>query len=413
MLCRHSGNVRGIVADTKYRQIADELLADITAGRFQPTGRLPSETQLVRRFDVSRPTAARALRELQNQGLIERRAGSGTFVRQQAAVVEEGQRVIGLLAPEIGSTEILEVICGDIARLARLHDCALLWGREGVHPNVNEAFADPTNAQSVTVGADPIEASRQLCDAFIQRSVPGVFFVPLEHHPDSQNLNFRITDRLRQAGIAVVLVDRDIHPFPQRSEFDLVGIDNFAAGFTAASHLLKLGCNGLLFLAPPQTAPTIAQRIAGAREAVISQEPSARPLQVARFEPDDVDEIEKLIARFRLVADASVADARDPLDAIICSNDRVAATLMQTLAKLGIEVPRDIRLIGFDDVKYAQLLTVPLTTIRQPYRDIAMVAFRSMLDCIEKVVVPPRQYLLASQLIVRESCGAYMKPQPM
>ena len=113
------------------------------------------------------------------------------------------------------------------------------------------------------------------------------------------------------------------------------------------------------------------------------------------------------------MADASAADARDPLDAIICSNDRVAATLMQTLAKLGIEVPRDIRLIGFDDVKYAQLLTVPLTTIRQPCRDIAMVAFRSMLDCIEKVVVPPRQYLLASQLIVRESCGAYMKPQPM
>ena len=69
--------------ETKHREISRQLLAEIAVGKYRPDGRLPSETQLVKRFGVSRPAVARALRDLQTEGLIERRAGSGTYVRRQ------------------------------------------------------------------------------------------------------------------------------------------------------------------------------------------------------------------------------------------------------------------------------------------------------------------------------------------
>ncbi|TWU20315.1 Arabinose metabolism transcriptional repressor [Novipirellula galeiformis] len=403
------------MAAPKYKQIAQELMAEITSGHYQPTGRLPSEAQLVKRFDVSRPTAAMALRMLQDQGLIVRRAGSGTFVRQQSVAVDNGQRKIGLLVPEINETEILEAICGDLARLARLHDFSLLWcagiddesGERSPRATSLPSTSDPATSQSSEESSpsanalsdssedlDPIRVASKICKPFLDQSVSGVFFAPFEHHEKSRELNLRITDLLRQAGVSIVLLDHDIHPFPTRSEFDLVGINNLASGYVAATHLLKLGCKRLCFLAPPLAAPTITHRIAGAREGAFTHEDQLAEFQVHRLQPDN---------------DAAIKPIAESSDAIICSNDRVAATLMQTLARLGIAVPSDIRLVGFDDVNYAQLLTVPLTTIHQPCRDIAVVAFRAMLDSIEKIVVPARHYLLPGQLVVRESCGAYQK----
>ena len=72
-------------SEPKHQAISRELLAEIAAGKYGPTGRLPSEAQLVRRFGVSRPTVARALRDLQEQGLVERRVGSGSFARTASA----------------------------------------------------------------------------------------------------------------------------------------------------------------------------------------------------------------------------------------------------------------------------------------------------------------------------------------
>ncbi len=392
------------MSESKYKLIAQELLAEITAGKYEPTGRLPSEAQLVKRYEVSRPTAAMALRQLQDQGLIERRAGSGSFVRRKQATNEQGQRRIGLLAPELQETEILDAICGDLARLARLHDFNLLWGEEFEdRSEVTQANSPPLrHAPSILEEArttshapgefHPLKYSRSLCQPFLEQDVCGVFFAPFECHAQSRELNHRITDLLKQAGISIILLDRDIYPFPIRSEFDLVGIDNFAGGYMAAMHLLKLGCKRLVFLAPPLTAPTVTHRIAGAREAALDFDGKGISLRVERFEPDEDKPTKKLAAT---------------ADAVVCSCDRVAATLMQALARIGVEVPRDLQLVGFDDVNYARLLTVPLTTIHQPCRDIAVVAFRAMLDSIEKAVVPPRQYLLPGQLIVRESCGAY------
>lgn len=78
---------------------------------------------------------------------------------------------------------------------------------------------------------------------------------------------------------------------------------------------------------------------------------------------------------------------------------------MHTLISLGQRIPEDIRIVGIDDVKYARLLPVPLTTLHQPCRDIGRMAMAVMLDRIANPDLPPRDVLLRCELVERKSCG--------
>ena len=96
---------------------------------------------------------------------------------------------------------------------------------------------------------------------------------------------------------------------------------------------------------------------------------------------------------------------KDHPDAFLCANDFTAGKLMHTLISIGQRIPEDIRIVGIDDVKYASLLPVPLTTQRQPCRDIGRIALAVMLDRISNPDLPPRDILLGCQMVVRRSCG--------
>jgi DNA-binding LacI/PurR family transcriptional regulator len=79
---------------------------------------------------------------------------------------------------------------------------------------------------------------------------------------------------------------------------------------------------------------------------------------------------------------------------------------MRSLSTLGLRVPEDIRIVGIDDVKYASLLQVPLTTLHQPCEDIGAAALSAMLERLNYPETPTRDILLPVKLVVRESCGA-------
>jgi len=364
-------------SEPKHGRISRDLLAEIASGKYAPSGRLPSEAQLVERFGVSRPTVARALRDLQDQGLVERRVGSGTYVRGKASA--DVVRQFGLLIPGLGRTEIFGVICGELAGLARVHGYGLLWGGSRARPGDD-------------LGAD--EAEEQ-CDQFIRGRVEGVFFAPFEHLERRVEINRRLAEKLSGAGIAVVLLDRDLGAFPARSEFDLVGVDNFAGGYGLADHLLRLGCRDLAFAVRPASAGTVDARIAGACEAMRVRGLAVPPTFVREGEPDDPQFARRFTGKGRV-------------DAVLCANDHVAAQLLRSLERADVRVPADTRMVGFDDVRFATLLAVPLTTMHQPCREIAAVALRAMLDRIADPTLPPRGLALTPRLVVRESCGAYL-----
>ncbi len=366
--------VRPVVSMTppKHRRVYDALALGIASGRWRPGDRLPSEADLSREFRVSRITVGRAMLELQRAGLIERRAGSGTYLR---AAAPHGGLSFGLLIPDLGETEIFEAICQGMmaSPLARQH--ALLWGSIGAVTGTKE------------------ERALALCRQYIERQVAGVFFAPLELSPTKDEANLRIIELLEGARVPIVLLDRTAVAYPDRGQHDLVGIDNRRAGYLVTEHLLTLGARRIGFVALPHAASTVEAREAGYREALYRRGVGVEASLVHRCDPSDALAVAALLERTRA-------------DAIVCANDRTAASLMRTLLELHREVPRDIRLVGIDDVPYAALLPTPLTTLRQPTRALGAAALSTMLERVSQLDRPTRDVLLHGELIVRRSCGA-------
>jgi DNA-binding LacI/PurR family transcriptional regulator len=206
-------------------------------------------------------------------------------------------------------------------------------------------------------------------------------------------VNKRIIESLAQAGIPVMLLDRCFLPYPDRSQYDLIGIDNRRAGYIVTEHLLKLGCRKILFIARPHSASTVDARVAGFREAMFCYGAPCNSEFVRRGDPSDTEFIRRVLAEV-------------PAQAFVCANDHTAAQLMRSLSTLGFRVPEDIRIVGIDDVKYASLLQVPLTTLHQPCEDIGAAALSAMLERLNYPETPTKDILLPVKLVVRESCGA-------
>jgi GntR family transcriptional regulator of arabinose operon len=357
-----------------HRAIYEQLLSEIQTGVYKPGERLPSEAVLCERFQASRITVARAFQTLQREHLVTRRPGSGTYVEKPA---RQDSLQFGLLIPDLGTTDIFEPICQGIMRspAARFH--SLTWG----HSTGQEK--------------DLERAAEQLCQQYITQKVAGVFFAPAEFTEARSDVNRTIACRLKEAGVTVVLLDRCYENYPQRSHFDLVGIDNHRAGRMVTDHLLDTGARRIVFAMRPHSAPTVDARMAGYRDALFSFDQRLAPSSIAgNFE--DPAWVRRMLDRERP-------------DAILCANDYTAAHLMQTLIALGIRIPEDIKMAGVDDVSYAKLLPTQLTTIRQNCAEIGAVAMAVMLDRLAHPSQPVKDVLIRTELVVRAStCGNAM-----
>lgn len=354
----------------KFLQLYETLKKAIEDGAYKNDQKLPTEIELAEQYGLSRPTVAKALDMLRKEGLIERTSGIGTFVRQQS---KADLNNFGLLIPGLGETEIFESICGHMSHLAQLRNFNLIWSG--------------SMQEDAAMRREHIE---QLANRYIEQRISGVFFTPLELTSEKDPVNQNIVRLFDRAGIPVVLMDRDIVSFPARSQYDLVGVDNFRLAFILTRHLLEQGCKTVKFVARPYSAPTVQLRIFGYLQA----------LQEANIagSPDDI-----------FIEDTYDADfARRLLDntnqpGVLCANDTTASRLMHTLTDQGYKIPTDVKVAGVDDIKYANYLRVPLTTYKQPCKDIAKVAMDLMFSRIQEPGQKARTIYLDGELVVRKS----------
>jgi GntR family transcriptional regulator of arabinose operon len=355
----------------KYLEIIQSLRHDIGSGRYRPGARLPSEAELVRKFKVSRMTVVKAIQQLQQEGLVNRRVGSGTF----ASDLDAGRgKAFGLLIPDLGQTEIFEPICRGMMRSPFLSSHSLSWGH------------------ALSTSKHKEEEAEQLCQHYIEQGVAGVFFAPLEFS-SRRDVNSRILAALNKARIPVILLDRDFVDYPNRSNYDLVGLNNRRAGYIVTEHLIRQGATRIAFFAREHSAETVEHRIVGYREALFTHDLPIDKSLVLRGEASDA-------------AFVVAAMQHNRVDAIMCANDHTAANLMQTLINLGVRVPQDVRIAGIDDVKYANLFPIPLTTFHQPCGGIGAASMSAMLERVTHPDLPTRSILLNGHLVVRQSCGA-------
>ena len=353
--------------DTKHRQLADALRKRIGEGVYKAGAPFPSERALIRRFGYSRVTVQHALRELEADGLIVRRQGRGTFVTASGA-----SRQIGLIVPGVACTDFFQPIVCEINQLARKEGYGLL-------------FAEVYSLDRVK----RIRQVRELAAEFVKKRVAGVIYEPL-CGPNGVDANEHILRVFRKAKIPVVLLDCDIVPFPQRSGYDVVGVNDVEAGAKIAEHLLSVGAKKVHFLICELCPTTFLNRLYGA-ETVLARAGLLKKSSVLHAEAEDLAALKRHLRR------------HGRPDAFVCSNDAIAAVFRQTLERAGLSVPRNVLLTGFSDMPVASLMTPSLTTIRQDRNQMGGAAFHRLRSRMADPSLPANEILFPAPLVVRES----------
>lgn len=353
-----------------YKTIYTTLKDEISNGNFPTGSLLPTEQTLAQKYSVSRPTIAKVYNQLQTEGYLKKTKGLGTIVVHENITSEY---TFGLLLPGAGESEIFSIINDQLLKLSESGQFNCLW--EGA------------TAGSADIRRTLIETCR---DNYIKRKVDGIFFSPLERVPDANKINIRICEDIRKAGIPLILIDRDIMNFPERSQFDLVSLDNFNAGCLMAQHLVDAGCEMIHYFYRPDSASSVLLRLSGVKDVVQKHNLPFDRKNVHCGNPEDATFVKQI----------SVIPGKT---GIICANDSTAAVLMSTIDAIGLKISSDLLICGYDNMKYSQHLKHALTSFKQPCEEIANVSVELMMRRIKNKNAVPVTVTLTGEIISRDS----------
>jgi LacI family transcriptional regulator len=206
---------------------------------------------------------------------------------------------------------------------------------------------------------------QQLLDLLQEQAVRGIIISPIG--PD-QTVLLEVSRR----GTPVVLVD---HP---RGQLDLcaVSVDDVLGGRLAAEHLLSLGHRRIAFLGAAIEPGTVKQRRQGVRQALkaagLDPDQALLDLRMPNHPPPLVDAA--------AAAAEQILAAQPPPTAVICFNDTAALGILDGLNAAGVQVPQDLSVIGYDDLRFAARLAPPLSTVNQPKYELGRTAANLLLE---------------------------------
>ena len=182
-----------------------------------------------------------------------------------------------------------------------------------------------------------------------------------------------------------------------RARVTSVGATNFAGGVAAARHLLSLGHRRVAYVGGSPTAACSQARMGGFRSAMHA----AGLAGPGRLRPGRVVPLPGRRRR-----EAALFALPAPPTAVFAACDEVAAGVVEAARARGLRVPEDLSVVGFDDTQLARYASPPLTTVRQPLREMGAVALRTALRMAAGEELDSHHVELATELIVRKSTAA-------
>jgi LacI family transcriptional regulator len=194
--------------------------------------------------------------------------------------------------------------------------------------------------------------------------------------------------------LPVVLLAR-----PAVDDADTVLAENRNSAIELVQHLFGHGLDSLLFVGDPDASPDAAERWSGFLDAHrLNGRPQPAPPLVSDFtEGGGHDAV-----RTRLSAGL---DGPGLPDGLVCANDEIALGALRAARELGIEVPTQLAITGWDDIPVAALVAPALTTVRQPMRELGSTAAVLLAERVSAGRREPRHVLLPTSLVLRASCG--------
>ncbi|PRY14444.1 LacI family DNA-binding transcriptional regulator [Kineococcus rhizosphaerae] len=198
-------------------------------------------------------------------------------------------------------------------------------------------------------------------------------------------------DALAAVNLPLVVIDPLNLP---RREVASVGSTNFTGGMSATNHLLAQGHRNIAWVGGPPGSQCNQARLHGYRAAMESAGLAPDPLHILN-EDFRYDAGRRL--GHRLLA------GPDRPTAVVGGCDSIALGIMEAARTLGLRVPDDLSVTGFDDTELAPMAAPPLTTVRQPLRDMGRVALRTVLRMASGEQLDSHHVELATELVVRGS----------
>lgn len=287
------------------------------------------------------------------------------FVRNDAArqLKAGSSKTIGLVVPDVSNP-----FFGELSRGAE--DAAAAAGYAVV-------LANSANIQ---------KREAAYLSLFEEQRVGGIVISPLEDVTES-------VIRLRERGTPSVLVDRKADPAICCS----VSVDDIFGGRIAVEHLISKNATRIAFVGGPLEFQQVADRLAGAQEAVAA---AGGGVSLERIATPDLT-----VLAGREVGEeiANRAPEHRP-DGIFCANDLLAVGIMQAFVfNSRVRIPQDVALVGYDDISFAPAAIVPLTSIRQPEVELGARAIELLLHEVEGGAHAHQQLTFQPVLVVRDS----------
>lgn len=223
-------------------------------------------------------------------------------------------------------------------------------------------------------------------EVLLGKQIDGIILVSAGSHIDS-------LEALAKGDIAAVVVDRKV----TGAKTDSVMVDNETGGYQATNYLLELGHTRIGCITGPSLLTPSAARVEGYRKALLENN---------LLVDDDLIVMGDFRAQSSYQATLELLEKKDPPTALFACNDMMAVGALHAADELGLKVPRDISIIGFDDITLASFTIPPLTTVAQPSHEIGLLAAEMVIDRIQKPTTARRSETLSTKIVIRNSCQA-------
>jgi LacI family transcriptional regulator len=337
-----------------------------TTGMPGPRASAPTIAQIAREVGVSAPTVSKVLNGRADVAETTRtkvedaleRAG---YRRRRAAPPAAGTGLIDLVFHSFGSVWSLGIIRGVEQAAAAARTSVILSELGGLH-----------------------RPPQTWLDATLLRPPVGVLLV-------ASGLSGGQRRQLVSRGIPFVVIDTDGEP---PADVPVVGSDNWNGGLVAARHLLQLGHRHIAAISGPADMLCSRARIDGFRSAFEGSGVTFDPhlLRGGNFEVE---------AGYR--AGRDLLDRADRPTAVFAGSDMQALGVLRAARDLGIRVPEDLSVVGYDDLPLAQWTTPALTTVRQPLEEMGSAAARMLFELADQQTPLSTRLNLGTDLVVRET----------
>lgn len=358
----------------RYLQIADDLREMIFTGKILPSQQLPTEHELSKTYGVSRITSQNALKVLEEEKLIIRRQGSGTYLSENIPAP------VNIAVENDSKSKIISFILPFENRQDILFECVR---------TIIEYTSDKGFLLTIHNSEWNADKEKDLIEKLVASNVDGIILFPVT---DMKNLS--LICELSAKRFPLVVMDKHFGQLPILS----VTSDNFSGGYLATRHLMEKGHRNIAFLSYESLyySTSLMERYYGYCRALVENDLPIKKENVrvtgveGLLRDGNMQEVHSTRkgdssernAYFQYLENTIKEFLREKVTAIFAVNDNCAIDIMNICTKIGVKVPEDVSIIGFDDIDLAQHIAIPLTTVRQDFAEMGRRAAEEMIEHI-------------------------------